>query len=62
MSQMSRYAATITQAPSAIFRITSARYMNLLRKAARGALSVGSDIITGVVAKLLSQYLGVPGA
>jgi len=37
-------------------------YFDLLKKAAKGAASVGTDIVTGAIHKLLAQYLGLPGA
>lgn len=39
---------------------TGAWYIELLRKAGKGLLSVGTDVVTGVVSKLLGQYLGAP--
>jgi hypothetical protein len=36
-------------------------YFELLKKAGKGAASVGTEVVTGVVTKLLQQFLGLPG-
>jgi hypothetical protein len=36
-------------------------YFELLKKAGKGAASVGTEVVTGVVTKLVQQFLGLPG-